>query len=104
MKNYCAPSSNGQCSCRKFGADPNNCEHGARGASEVIEQLQEREIAALRAVLQAQQDALQKAIHVIEDILMADDGQAWKEARRVLPKLKSVLEVINPISNQKESP
>lgn len=26
MKDYCAPSSNGQCSCRKFGADPNDGE------------------------------------------------------------------------------
>lgn len=28
MKDYCAPSSNGHCSCRKFGADPDACERG----------------------------------------------------------------------------
>lgn len=28
MKDYCAPPSNGQCSCRKFGADPDDCSRG----------------------------------------------------------------------------
>ena len=35
--------------------------------------------------------ALERAIGRIEDMLMADDGQAWKETERALPVLKEVL-------------
>lgn len=36
-------------------------------------------------------EALQRAIERIEDLLKGDDGQAWKEAQKVLPKLKQAL-------------
>ena len=37
------------------------------------------------------EDALQTAVNRIEDMLMGDDGQAWKEARKALPNLKALL-------------
>jgi len=36
-------------------------------------------------------DALEKAIWRLEDMLMGDDGQAWKEAEKALPHLKAAL-------------
>jgi aminoglycoside phosphotransferase len=37
------------------------------------------------------ESALQTAIWRIEDMLKADDGQAWKEAEKALPNLKATL-------------
>ena len=37
-------------------------------------------------------NALQTAIWRLEDMLKADDGQAWKEAEKALPKLKATLQ------------
>ncbi len=37
-------------------------------------------------------DGLQTAIWRLEDMLKGDDGQAWKEAEKALPKLKKILE------------
>lgn len=36
------------------------------------------------------EDALQKAIYRLEDMLEGDDGQAWKEAEKELPRLYKV--------------
>lgn len=36
-------------------------------------------------------EALERSIGRIEDMLKADDGQAWKETERALPVLKEVL-------------
>ena len=40
--------------------------------------------------------ALRTAIARIEDMLLGDDGQAWKEAQKSLPRLKAVLEDATP--------
>lgn len=39
----------------------------------------------------ALRDGLQSAIWRIEDMLKGDDGQAWKEAEKSLPRLKNLL-------------
>lgn len=36
-------------------------------------------------------EALRNAIDRLEDMLKGDDGQAWKEAERVMPRLRAAL-------------
>lgn len=36
-------------------------------------------------------DALKTAISRLQDVLQNDDGQAWKEARKALPQLESIV-------------
>ncbi len=49
----------------------------------------------MEAIIEQQtalRNALQLAIDRLVDMLKGDDGQAWKEAERVLPLLRDVLE------------
>lgn len=39
---------------------------------------------------------LTDAKHRLDDMLKGDDGQAWKEAERFMPKLNAALELIEP--------
>lgn len=41
-------------------------------------------------------DALQLAVDRLEDMLKGDDGQAWQEAERALPRLRAALELPLP--------
>ncbi len=57
--------------------------------------LLKHDAAIIEASLEATQtlrDGLQTAIWRLEDMLKGDDGQAWKEAEKALPKLKKILE------------
>lgn len=54
------------------------------------------ELWLVRARIAAQREAelrrmLSTAIDRIEDMLNGDDGQAWKEAERVLPRLRATI-------------
>jgi hypothetical protein len=51
-----------------------------------IDQLAERD-----ALIAEKDEALDRAIGRVEDMLMADDGQAWKESEKALPRLKEAL-------------
>ncbi len=38
-------------------------------------------------------DGLTTAIHRLDDMLMGDDGQAWKEAQKALPRLRAMVNI-----------
>ena len=48
-------------------------------------------IAHLEADVMRKDEALRSAIDRLNDMLMGDDGQAWKEARKALPHIEAAL-------------
>ena len=48
-------------------------------------------IAHLEGEVKRKDEALRLAIDRINDMLMGDDGQAWKEARKALPRIEAAL-------------
>ena len=48
----------------------------------------EKQITALRAEVERIRTQLDEAVHRIEDMLEDDDGQAWKEAKKFLLRIR----------------
>lgn len=50
-----------------------------------------------RADVRELASALQTAVWRLDDMLIGDDGQAWKEAERAMPPLRALLAKHNPL-------
>lgn len=49
------------------------------------------DLEALAARVEALESALRQAIERLDDMLKGDDGQAWSEAERAMPKLREAV-------------